>query len=278
MNTDQLRDVTIRDFGEQWTTYTDNDGWYGSTDMLRDILGPHVPEDTIRGRRVAEIGSGTGRIVNMLIDMGAAHVTAIEPSAAYDVLRRNTAHHGDRVRTLQLRGDQVPEDLGAEHILSIGVLIIIPDPDPVVKAAWRALPPGGRFTVWLYGKEGNELYLSLFLPLMKLTRRLPHAVLAPLCWALTLPLAAYIAMCGVARLPLHGYIRNVIGPMSWSKRQLVIYDQLNPTFVKYYTRDEAEQLLVRHGFANVQVYWRHGYSYTVTGVKPAPAATGATRA
>jgi SAM-dependent methyltransferase len=159
--------------------------------------------------------------------------------------------------------------LDCDHILSIGVLVIVPDPDPVVTAAWRALRPGGRFTVWLYGREGNELYLTLFEPIMAVTRRLPHGLLAALCWALTLPLAVYIQLCRFLHLPMHQYIRNVIGPMTWSKRQLVIYDQLNPSFVKYYTRQEAEQLLVRGGFRDVQVYRRHGYSYTVTGVKPA---------
>ena len=32
------REQTIADFGEQWTRYTDNDGFYGSTELLKDIF------------------------------------------------------------------------------------------------------------------------------------------------------------------------------------------------------------------------------------------------
>jgi hypothetical protein len=52
------------------------------------------------------------------------------------------------------------------------------------------------------------------------------------------------------------------------KRRLVIYDQLNPAYAKYYTQTEAEQLLARAGFSDVRTYHRHGYSWTVIGTKP----------
>ena len=88
---DDLTSQTIGDFGEQWTRYTDNPGYYGSTELLADIVEPLLPIGAIAGARVAEIGSGTGRIVNMMLDAGAAHVVALEPSDAMQVLRENTA-------------------------------------------------------------------------------------------------------------------------------------------------------------------------------------------
>jgi SAM-dependent methyltransferase len=263
----KLRDKTIADFGDQWTTYTDNSGWYGSTELFRTILGPIVSENEIRGKRVADVGSGTGRIVNMLLSLGADHVTAIEPSDAFTVLKQNTRHAGDKVTCLQLRGDQIPEN-DFDHVLCIGVIIIIPDPKPVVEAAYRAIKPGGRYTIWLYGKEGNELYLSIFLPVMSVTRHLPHKVLAALCWALTVPLALYIAGCRLFNLPMREYMVRHLGPMTWDKRQLTIYDQLNPSYVKYYTRQEAVDLLKSAGFENIEIYPRLGYSYTLTATKP----------
>ena len=33
---------TIDDFGEQWTHFTSNPGYYGSEDVLIDILGPFL--------------------------------------------------------------------------------------------------------------------------------------------------------------------------------------------------------------------------------------------
>ena len=70
---------TIRDFGEQWSHYGGNDGFYGSVELLQDMLGPLVPLGELEGARVADIGSGTGRIVRMLVDAGASSITVLIP-------------------------------------------------------------------------------------------------------------------------------------------------------------------------------------------------------
>ena len=82
-------DQTIKDFGSQWLRYRDNEGYYGSLELFEDILSPFLKPDEIKGCKVAEIGSGTGRIVNMLLAAGAKHVIAVEPSDAFEVLCRN---------------------------------------------------------------------------------------------------------------------------------------------------------------------------------------------
>ena len=60
--------------------YTENEGFYGSVDLLSDTLGPLLPLSAFEGKCVAEIGSGTGRIVRMLLAAGAGKVLAIERS------------------------------------------------------------------------------------------------------------------------------------------------------------------------------------------------------
>ncbi len=49
---------------------------------------------------------------------------------------------------------------------------------------------------------------------------------------------------------------------------LTVFDQLNPTYAKYYTRDEAEALAAGAGFTDIQLYHRHGYSWTVVARRP----------
>jgi hypothetical protein len=63
-------------------------------------------------------------------------------------------------------------------------------------------------------------------------------------------------------------MREVVGRLDPSKRRLTVYDQLNPAYAKYYTRDEAASLLTRAGFKDVTVHHRHGYSWSVVGTKP----------
>jgi SAM-dependent methyltransferase len=269
LNSIRHRDQTIKDFGKQWLKYSDNEGYYGSLELFSDILAPFLKTNEIRGYKVAEIGSGTGRIVNMLLVAGAKHVTAVEPSDAYEVLCHNI-QQPEKVTCLKITGDQLPAYGDLDYIFAIGVLHHILDPGPVVEAAFKALRSGGHLFVWLYGKEGNRLYLTLIEPLRIFTKHLPHFSLAALVEFIYWPLLFYIKFCHVFSLPLRGYMLSVLEKMSPEKRRLIIYDQLNPAHAKYYTRVEAEKLLVDGGFTNVRIHHRHGYSWTVIGTKAQP--------
>jgi SAM-dependent methyltransferase len=266
-----VQEKCIADFGEQWCHYRDNDGYYGSRALFEDLFRPILRPAELEGLRVADIGSGTGRIVNMLLECGVAKVIALEPSGAYAVLCDNIRRHGDRVQPIRLRGDELPASGDLDMVFSVGVLHHIPDPGPVVRAAYDALRPGGRIAVWLDGKEGNRLYLAVVQPARALTRRLPHRLLAALSWLLDGPLVAYIGLCKYLPLPLGGYMREVMARLDPAHRRLTIYDQLNPAYAKYYTRREAEQLLLRAGFTDLRVHHRHGYSWALVGTKPARA-------
>jgi SAM-dependent methyltransferase len=265
-----LEQKTIQDFGDQWGRYRDNSGFYASLELFRDILGPLLPPEELRGCRAADIGSGTGRIVNMMFAAGVGHVHAVEPAPeAFAALCQNTADHRAAITYHNVRGDELPAGLDLDYVLSIGVIHHIPDPAPTLRACFEALRPGGRCVIWLYGYEGNETYLRVAEPLRRLTVRLPHPVLAGLSRGLGLALDLYIALCRRLPLPLRAYILNVIAPMSRDARTLVIYDQLNPAYAKYYRQAEAESLMRNAGFVDVRTHHRHGYSWTVSGTRPA---------
>jgi SAM-dependent methyltransferase len=258
---------TISDFGEQWTLHRANEGFYGSAELLRDIVHPFLTPADIKGKRCAEIGAGTGRIPLMLVAAGAGHVTAVEPSEAYHVLVANTAAHRDRIECLHLSGEKIPA-AGFDLVLSIGVIHHIPEPKPVLDAAYRALREGGRILIWVYGREGNGLYLSVVQPIRAVTRRLPirvNELLAATLYYALLPYA--LAAARLRFLPLSGYLSRVFMNFGVAERKLVILDQLNPEWARYYRREEAERLLADSGFADVRSHHRHGYSWTLTGVR-----------
>lgn len=273
----QARDETIRDFGAQWTRHQDNIGRYASLEQFEDIVAPFLTRADFEGRRCADIGSGTGRIVRMLISAGASHVTAVEPSEAYEVLVRNTADIADKVTCLNLRGDELPPG-DYDIVVSIGVIHHIPEPKPVLEAALNALKPGGKLLIWVYGFEGNRLYQAIFLPVRAITRRLPVRVnegIAAFLYPFTI---AYGRLTGMLKfLPLRDYLQEVYLCFEPSVRRLVILDQINPQWAKYYRRAEIESLVREAGFSNVRAHHRHGYSWTVIGEK-SDAGVGETRA
>lgn len=259
---------TVGDFGEQWEHFGDFNGFYGSVELLQDTFGPLLRVEELRGLRTADIGAGTGRSTLMMIQAGAQSVLAVEPSDGAAQLRANTQHLGDRVEVIHGPGESLPADANLDFVFSYGVIQFIPDPMPVLRAAYQGLRPGGRLVIWVYGQEGNQLYLMLLKMLRSVSTRLPHTALAALCSTLNVLLTGYIALCRVLPLPLHRYMRNTLGSYASEHRKIVIYDQLNPTHVIYHTRGAARALLEDSGFEDVQLYHRHGYSWTVMGTRP----------
>ena len=92
-----LHHQTIADFGEQWTAYPDNEGYYGSAALFNDVFGPLLSAGVVKDKRVCEIGAGKGRFVNIFADHGAAHVAhpvAVVAEAAL-VRREDVRAHGE---------------------------------------------------------------------------------------------------------------------------------------------------------------------------------------
>ena len=260
---------TISDFGSQWTTFTANEGYYGSVSLLQDIFGPLLDVRQVAGKKVLDIGSGTGRIVNMLLSADAESVVAVEPSDAFYVLQENLKEYGDRVLPVKNTGDAIDFHNEFELAVSIGVLHHITEPAPVLKRMVEALIPGGRCLIWLYGKEGNELYLCIFGLLRLVTTRLPDKALFALAELMVLAVDLYIFFCRfISFLPMRSYMLEHLGKLTRENRKLTIIDQLNPAYAKYYSKQEAFGLMSSLGLVNVRLYHRHGYSWTVIGEKP----------
>lgn len=261
---------TIRDFGKQWTTYNDTTGFFGSSALLADFIAPFSMEN-FRGSCVADIGAGTGRHVQALLDVGARRVIAIEPSESVRVIREQLVKPNiHRVIAMNITGDRLPPTGDLDYVISVGVLHHIPEPAPVIRAAYRALKPGGRFIVWIYGKEGNALYLLLATPLRWITKHVPHAAVGAIAWLLDIPLVFYIRLCHAMprrRWPLKEYMTEILAKLPPDKRRLVIYDQLKPHYAKYYSRSEAVALMKEAPF-QVEAHHRRAYSWVVIGTKP----------
>ena len=257
---------TIDDYSVQWTKYTHHKGYYGSGELFTDIIGPLLTPADIKDSKVADIGSGNGRTVEMLLGAEPFKVLAIEPSNAFQVLEEKYKTN-DRVQLLNVTGDKLPPESQLDYVISLGVLHHIPKPDPVVQAAYKALKPGGEIFIWLYGREGNELYLFFVIPLRYITKHLPHPLLAGLSWIIDLLLFPYIKLCKILPLPMKKYMLDYLDKLPTNDRRLTIYDQLNPHHAKYYSRQEAIDLLKRNGFSDIKTHQRHGYSWSVLGTK-----------
>ena len=81
-----INQKTIDDFDEQWTHYSDNEGWYGSLELFQDMTSPLFDVGKLEGKSVVDIGSGTGRIVEDA--NGTLRNLNIKGLAAFDLRAR----------------------------------------------------------------------------------------------------------------------------------------------------------------------------------------------
>ena len=81
-------------------------------------------------------------------------------------------------------------------------------------------------------------------------------------------LTGYAHLCRYLQLPMRKYMIEVILKQSKWYRMVTVFDQLNPTDAKYYSKEQARALLADNGFVDVRLYNRHGYSWTVMGRRP----------
>jgi SAM-dependent methyltransferase len=258
-------DSTVDDFSTQWEAYVHTEGYYASKDILQDFIAPFVTLEDLGGSVVAEIGCGNGRFIRVLSEF-AEQAVGVEPGKGFHNAKALSA---DRQNTLFVNADvyALPELPALDHCFCIGVLHHLGDPARALTIMKGLLKPGGQLTIWVYGHEGNALYLATFGVARKVTQRMPHRALHVLSTALTVPLKAYIAACRVAPLPMRTYMRQVLARLDFEALRINVYDQLNPKIAYYWKEAEVRALMEGAGLQDVKLFHRHGYSWTATGTR-----------
>ena len=253
---------SYQDFGEQFLVDSKIDGYHGSQELLSDIVKPFDLKK-LKGTIVMEVGCGSGRILKNLLEYEPRKLIAVEPSTAIKIAKTNNITATIKIDYEQIKGEEIGRSNEIDFCFSIGVLHHIPNADIVVKNIFNALKNNGQAVFWVYGYEGNEIYLAVFNNLRRITRIIPDSILRFLCSIINLLSSLYIVLAKVFPLPLRAYMLNIFRKFSWEKRNYVIFDQLNPSFAKYYKQCELENLVKNAGLSIVDIIHRHGYSWTV---------------
>jgi SAM-dependent methyltransferase len=256
-----IREKTISDFGEQWQIHgkIDEDYW-SSKELLKDYVGDLFDFVQIKKKKIAEVGSGCGRIIHMLSKFNPSELHAIEPSEGMDVLKRNCLHIKNLI-THNKKGDEF-EIENLDYVFSLGVIHHILNPHSVLVNIRKSLGENGKFIIWVYGRENNFFYLAFYKAICGLTKALPNFIVDKISYLLNVLLVPYIFFCKFFKLPLRDYFLKVFAPCGWEKRKYIIFDQLNPEYAKYYRKHELITELEEAGFKNIKLYHRHNYSWT----------------
>jgi SAM-dependent methyltransferase len=140
-------------FGIEWKRFprTQLDSYNGtkvSLTRFKQLTG--VDPADLKGKRVLDVGCGSGRFLELIAQSGAEAYGA-DLSAAVEVSRENLKQFAN-CSVVQADLFKLPfaEDR-FDFIYSIGVLHHTPDPEAAFRGLVKHLKPGGRIAIWVYG-------------------------------------------------------------------------------------------------------------------------------
>jgi len=212
---DEVTDRTFESFGYEWTTFADvqpeDEGYW------REYTAD-VPWDDLRDALGVDIGCGKGRYSRPTARHVAALV-ALDGSEAVSSAARNLGAEPNVVVVRADLRDATLTEGGFGFVSCLGVLHHLADPEEAFARVARLLAPGGILLVYLYSRpEGRGVRAGALLAataLRRLTVRVPHPVLRPLCYPIAAGLYATVVVPGafgdrrgskrLAALPLEVY-------------------------------------------------------------------------
>jgi len=266
---------TVAAFGEQWGAFETCRGFMASRELFFSFF-PTLTADEFRGKTALEAGCGNGRWLPRMAQFGARHVIGLDYSESVSqswhqtrVLPNVTVVQGSILRPPLARN-------AFDLVVSMGVIHHLDDPLLGMTRLGELLVPSyGKIAVWVYAREGNELYLALVAPLRKLCPRLPAPLLLLLSRGLAVPVWLHahtlgrwlgIRRDGSFRLPMAGYF-DLLRRLSFRDVVNIVHDQLTPQLARYYRRHEVEALFAGAGLTLVACETPRGNSYSAAGVR-----------
>ena len=246
---------TQHQFGYEWERFPEILPLH--REQFRRWIAPFKEED-FAGKRFLDVGCGMGRNSFWALQNGASSALAIDyDERTVAAARKNLADypHCD-VRFQSIYELDEPESV--DIAFSIGVIHHLAEPRQAIEKMVQALKPGGHLVLWVYGYEGNELYLSVIDPLRKLvTSRVPAGVTHLLAKAMTVALLGYLA------LPHKREYEKLLRGHSFRQLELIVLDQLIPSIAKYWKRDEVLALVADLPLDEIQISPTNGMSWTL---------------
>ena len=132
---------SIKDFGKQFKYHDKIDDYWGSLEMLKDIVNPFDLKE-IKNKIICEVGSGSGRILKNLLEMSPKKIHAVEPSESIEVAKKNKLSNINKIKLLNIRGQDIKFNNEIDFVFSLGVIHHIPDADKVCEKIYRRI--GGK--------------------------------------------------------------------------------------------------------------------------------------
>jgi SAM-dependent methyltransferase len=248
-------------FGYEWGSYAEI--LPGHEEQFRRWTAPLSPQDW-QGKEFLDVGCGMGRNSFWPLKYGAAGGVAVDiDERSLESARRNLKSFPS-AHVMRASVYDLPFEDRFDLAFSIGVIHHLEHPERALEKMARAVKPGGRVLIWVYGRENNRWLVSVLNPLRRmLFSRLPiglthHLSLYPaaLVWAL-LRLGVY---------PIE-YFR-LIAKFDFPHLRAIVFDQMLPRIAHYWPRETVASMMAEAGLDDVRLTWVNEMSWSAIGTRP----------
>ncbi len=226
----------------------------------------HLAPEDWRGKSFLDVGCGTGRNSYWPMIYGAREGAAVDlDERSLAAARRNLARFPSLAVT-RASAYEIPWTNRFDIAFAIGVIHHLEDPLAALKEMVRAVKPGGRVLIWVYGREGNGALLALLDPLRRvLLQRLPISVVHHLS---LYPATALFLLLRFGFRPNPYW--DLISRFRFAHLRSIVFDQMLPRIAHYWPRETVEELMRKAGLEDVRVALVNGISWSAIGTRPVP--------
>jgi len=255
-------------FGYEWA-------WLSSTSAkneleFRSYLG-EIPLESLATRVVLDAGCGMGKFLALSGRYGAKVAIGVDLAEQSVENAYQNTRSLENVHVVQADLYHLPFKCGFDFIYSIGVLHHLIKPEAGFRKLVELLKEEGEIFAWVYGYEGNEIYVRFLDPFRSLTSRLPlwlnkflTAILTALLWTLILAVYRPLDRLGIRKLPFHDYFIYFYGlgfRFFWG----TVFDKAIPPISNYYRKEEFSAWFSRAGLSKVSIVQRNSNSWSGRG-------------
>jgi SAM-dependent methyltransferase len=258
---------TARNFGWQWTRFTQEDERYA--EQFLGWLKPVKP-DFFRGKIVLEAGCGKGRHTKLAATWDAQEIVGVDlgdgVESAFELTKNLPNSH-----IVQADIYKLPFKRAFDYAFSVGVLHHTPDPKKSFVSLASKVKSGGHISAWVYGAENNEWITrfvnpvresftsKLDLPMLFLLSAVPTFAVFLSTKLIYRPLNR--TMKPLARHLFYNEYLNHLGSFGWREQHNIVFDHLVAPTAFYISKPEFEIWWREINAEDVKIIWHNQNSW-----------------
>lgn len=216
-----------------------------------------------QGKRFLDAGCGAGRNTYYPMSYGAASAVGIDlDDRSLDAARANLREF-PTAEFVKASIYEIPFENEFDIAFSIGVVHHLEHPKDAIQQLKKAVKPGGKVLIWVYGYENLEAFVHILNPFRKaLFSWMPLGLVRAL--ALIPTTALWLSLkAGFTPIAYLKLLRN----FPFMHLHHIVFDQMLPRTSNYWKKSEAMELLQQADLSDIRIEWVNECSWTVTGIK-----------